>query len=74
MLIMKTKVDPSQRKCTITFKIHVSNTLELHYQILSQEIQGPITKKIYSDYKNMSKTPNFWKKIHNDKVTLQVFQ
>ena len=45
MLIMKTKVDPSQRKCTITFKTHISNTLKLHYQILSQEIQGPITKK-----------------------------
>ena len=44
MLIMKTKVDPSQRKCTITFKTHISNTLKLHYQILSQEIQGPITK------------------------------
>ena len=34
MLIMNTKVDSS----------HVSNTLKLHYQILSQEIQGPITK------------------------------
>ena len=53
-----------RRKCTITFKIHVSNTLKLHYQILSQEIQGPITKKyIYCDYENMSKLPIFGKKF-----------